>query len=136
MVEIPPVTATMEDLVEWERVRKQIADLRAIETALRAKIVKAWFADSKVGTNKMPLNGGWELHYKRSLDRKVDEAVLHVLRPSFQEKGINVDSLLRTKLELDARAYNKLDEDKKLIFDQALIIKDASPVLEIVAPKG
>lgn len=134
MVALPQPTATMADIIAWNKSKEELAILKAKESALRKKVIAGYFPDARVGTNKHPLEQGWELKYTRSLDRKVDEAVLALMRSSLEAKGISVDRLVKYEPKLDGRAYNALGEASKLEFDQVLIIKDSSPTLEIVLP--
>lgn len=134
MVAIPKPTATMEDIIAWDNAKKELTKAKALESALRKKVIEGYFPNAHVGTNKHPLAQGWELKFVRTLDRKVDAGVLAVLRANLEEKGIVVDNLVKMEPKLDGRAYSALSDANKLEFDQVLIIKDASPTLEIVLP--
>ena len=56
-----------------------------------------------------------------------------------REMGINPDPLIRTKPDLDTKAYKSLvqiNPDAAHVFEQALTIKPGSPTVELVPPKA
>jgi hypothetical protein len=135
MTEIPDNTVTQKDLELWYEMDKQIKALKGQEMLLRLKIFKGKFVDPKEGTNSVDLPDGFVLKGKRTINRDVDAAALATLREQFRDAGINVDELIRYKPELKVGEYRTLTAEQMLIFDQALVIKDGAPALEIMMPK-
>lgn len=135
MVQIPENEVTMEDMIKWSEMVQQLKTLRTAEMLLRKKITIHYFPLAIEGTQSVKLNAGYKLRLTLPYDRSFDMGALAAGREMFQENGINVDSLMRTKYELKKKEYNTLTEEQRNLFDQALIIKPGSPTLEIVAPK-
>lgn len=128
------VTATSEDIMEWNELKSQIKTLQAKEMALRLKIAKTFFNDPSEGTNTTELGNGWKLKMQYKLDRKVDIAMLTNLAPQLR-KHVNLDELVEAKPVLKISAYRKLEGEGKKLFEQCLETKPASPSLELVEPK-
>lgn len=117
---------------------KPAKELIAVEQALRKQVAEAFFPDPKEGANSVELDAGWKLKLTYKIDRKVDEAALTSVKEQLRERNVNPDPLIRMKPELATAAYKSLllvDPESVLIFDQALIIKSASPTLELIPPK-
>lgn len=134
MVAIPANPVTMDDLVKWDNMKRQLAALKSEEAILRARIFGHYFPDPTEGTNTADLNGGWVIKGKHVITRSVDVAALTNLTPLLREKGYNIDKLIRYKPELSATEYKKLTPDQQRVFDQVLTIKNGSCGLEIVLP--
>ncbi len=140
MVAIPPEpAATMEDIVAWDRIKKETerltAPLRLQELALRNRIVRTFFPQPKEGTNTHELNKGWQLKYKHAVNRDVNYELFQAMGEQFEAAGLrNAGQYLRQKWELDKKQYNTLTEEERHVFDQCLTIKVASPQIEIVLP--
>lgn len=135
MTAIPPNTVTLDDLIQWYKMQKQLAALKASEMLLRTKIAKAYFPTPKEGTNTAKLQDGASLKVVHSINRKVDVAMLTNMDAQFREKGINPDNLIERKPELKVAAYRELTAEQQQFFDQALIISDGSPQMKIEAAK-
>jgi hypothetical protein len=134
MVNIVENVATQEDLVLWDQICSQMALLKAQETLLRGKIYRTFFPDAREGTNTVPLANGYVLKGVRKVDRKLDIAVLTTLSAELEAAGVSTAQIVKWTPELKTTAYKELTEEQKLIFDQALIIKDGSPSLTISLP--
>lgn len=128
-------------LAEWHAALVAAAAAKPLveaEQALRKEVAKLFFPDPTEGTNSTDLAQGWKLKLTHKIDRKVDEAALAAVKEELRKLDINPDPLVRFKPELDTKAYKALklvNEDATKIFDQALVIKESSPTLELVAPK-
>lgn len=128
-------------LQEWTAVLQEVAGAKLViekEQALRKEVAKLFFVEPAEGTNTEDLEGGWKLKLTHKIDRKVDEASLFAVKEELRKLNINPDALVRFKPELDTKAYKALklvNEDAAKVFEQALLIKEASPALELVAPK-
>lgn len=128
---------TMKDLVEWEKLHNQLALLKAKEMDLRKRIYAHYFPAPKEGTNNHSLAEGYLLKAQRKIDRKVNQEDLLALASEggpFLQAGIDANSLIRWVPELEIKAYRALPDDKRIIFEQCLTIKDGSPQLDIVLP--
>lgn len=135
MTAIPQQQFTQADLTKWYELQAQIAKMKVEEMALRNRIFAGAFPSPEEGTNNYALPDGYVLKGKHTINRKVDEAALVLLQPQLQERKIQVDNLVKRNPELSVSAYRKLNDDDRKFFDQALIIKDGAPALEIVKPK-
>jgi hypothetical protein len=139
MAEIPENQATQQDLVKWFQLTQEIEKMKPLieqERILRKKIAALYFPNPTEGTNTFELNDGTGcvLKYGHTIERKVDEAQLLAMRDVLAESSISVDDLIRRKPELEKKAYNKLTDEQRALFDQALIIKPGSITLEITLP--
>lgn len=135
MVEIPKNEVTNKDLEQWYLLDKQIKALKASEVLLRQKIFNGMFLEPKEGTNSFELPDGAVVKGKRVISRTIDIGALNALREQFAVQGIMVDSLVKYTPELKLSGYRELTEEQQHLFDQALVIKDGMPGLEIVIPK-
>lgn len=144
MVAIPENTVTVEDLMKWDELQRQLKAVKAAEMLLRTKIYKFYFPEATTveGTNNHPLAEGWLLKAKRTIDRKVDLPVLQAFatKPTAEEPskleaaGIRLDDIVEWEPKLKLRAYRSLTDEQREVFDQVLTIKDGAPALEIVLP--
>ena len=109
------------------------------EQALRKEVMALFFPEPVEGTNKFDLEAGWSLKATHKIERKVDEAALPAVLQQLREMGVNPDPLIRTKPDLDTKAYKSLvqiNPDAAHVFEQALTIKPGSPTVELVPPKA
>lgn len=128
--------ATNEDIMEWLKVKTELARVKAKEAVLRQKIIKTFFAKPKEGTNKFDLGNDYGLKYWHKLTREVDEAMLTNLLPALKEKAIDVDQLIERKPSLKIKNWRELNDEQHKIFDQCITTKPASGALEFTKPKG
>ncbi len=123
-------------LAEWFKVAADLKRLKACESLMRKSVVKAFFSDPKEGVNKEVLSDGYILEMTQSFDRKIDEAALKSMSDAFNEVDIISDAMLKYKPSLIVSAYRLLTDEQKKVFDQALVIKPASPTgMKISPPK-
>lgn len=142
MVAVPENQVTQDDLSKWYQLQEQLKAVKASEMLLRTKIYKGLFINPEEGTNSVPLSEGWLLKAKRTIQRDIDLAAFQALaslnqetqQSKFSEVGIAPELMIKWKPELVIKAYRALTPEQLAIFDQALIIKDGSPALEIVLP--
>lgn len=127
---------TQDEFNEWYALQNQMREIKEREMELRRKIFAFYFQDAVEGTNKLEMQDGYVLNAKRVINRSVDKGSLVSLTPELQAAGIKVDDLVEWKPSLKISAYRKLTEAQTQLFDQVLVVKDGSPSLEIVAPKG
>lgn len=137
---IPENEVTQQDLFLWYEMQEQLKKLKAAEMLLRQKIYKGKFPSAYAGekgtegTNSLDLGDGYVLKAKRTIDRKVDPGSLVAIRSKFEELNIVEGALFKYTPELILKTYRGLTEQQMHLIDQALIIKDGSPSLEIVLP--
>lgn len=122
-------------LAKWWQLSKQLAELRAEEMALRKEIFEECFPSPREGVNDYPLEAGYVLKGTYKLDRKLDEAALDSLAKELREEGVPVDSLVVYKPSLVTKEYRELTEEQRILFEQVITIKPASPSMAIVLPK-
>lgn len=143
MADLEEMTAvTPADLVEWYKMKKQLAALKVAENLLRNRIFKFFFKTPTEGTNSHPLKDGTGAVLKavHGIARKIDESELEALRDAMATEGSNLPEFGLTKLikwkpELSISEYRKLSDEDKQIFDRVLIVKPESPQVDIVIPK-
>ena len=142
MTTVPENEVTQKDLEAWYKLQENLRAVKAAEMLLRTKIFKGMFKEPVEGTNSIPLEGGWVLKGKRTINREIDGAALQAnmaIDPATQmsrlsANGIHVEQLVKWVPELVTKTYRILSEEQVKIFDECLIIKDGSPALEIVLP--
>lgn len=137
------MTAQLEEiqdlLAEWEKAKAAVpaaAQVIAHEQDLRKKVISAVFPEPAEGANKFDLANGWALKATCPVTRTVDDAAFDLLRPKLAELGVIADTLVRTKLSLETKAYKSLSDATRALVDEALTIKPGSYSLELVAPKA
>ena len=133
--DVPAVT--MDDLVAWQDMQARLSALKEEEMALRKRIYAQYFPAPVEGTNKAPLAEGWILKANRIVERKVDIGALQAMSAEggpLHEAGINPNLLIKWEPKLEIKVYRTLSSEQRELFDQALIIKDGSPQVEIALP--
>ena len=126
-------------LIEQWRLAKQEVDamkhIVAAERELRKEVFESFFVNPKEGTSTIELQGGWKLKGVFKLDRKLDEAAIPAMCEQLRTIGVNPDTLLEYKASLKMATYKELTEEQRQVFDQALIVKPASPTVDLLPPK-
>lgn len=136
------MTDRVAKLQEWHQAvlaAQEAKKLVEAEQALRKEVMALFFPEPVEGTNKFDLEAGWSLKATHKIERKVDEAALPAVLQQLREMGVNPDTLIRTKPDLDTKAYKSLvqiNPDAAHVFEQALTIKPGSPTVELVPPKA
>lgn len=134
MTEIPANEVTQEDLNSWYTMQAELKRLRTAEMLLRQKIFGFYFRAPKEGTNSHPLDGGWVLKGKHTINREVDPGAFAAMKEQFAAAGIHSDDLVQYKPSLVLSEYRTLTEEQQKLFDRALIVKPGAPALEIMLP--
>lgn len=123
---------------EWWAIQEEVKLAKQVlerERALRNMLFVTAFPAAVEGVNKIDLDdSGYVLKGTHNIDRKIDEAALASVAKHFTSGKMT--KLISYKPVLVVKEYKKLTHDQQKIFAEALIIKSASPDLEIVAPKG
>jgi len=135
MVEIPQNEFKISDLVEWEKLAKDLTKIKAKEILLRKKIFNAVFPNPKEGTNNYQLPSDYLLKGIYPIARDVDIGAFEALKEQFIEQGISPDKIVAFKPSLAKTEYNKLTAEERNLVDQCLIIKPGTPSLSIDLPK-
>lgn len=125
-----------EMLQEWYLVAQQLGELKEKEKQLRESIFGAYFPLAEEGTNNFDLGDGFVLKGKRVITRNVDKGSLSAITEELREAGVDVDAVIDWQPKLKVSVYRKLKPEQIHILDQALVIKDGIPGLEITAKKG
>ena len=137
------MTASIDEiqnlLAEWEKAKAAVPAAALVisrEQDLRKKVISAVFPEPAEGVNKFDLANGWALKATCPVTRTVDDAAFDLLRPKLAELGVIADTLVKTKLSLETKAYRSLSDATRALVDEALTIKPGSYTLELVPPKG
>ena len=136
------MTDRVAKLQEWHQAVLAAQEAKKVveaEQALRKEVMALFFPEPVEGTNKFELEADWSLKATHKIERKVDEAALPAVLQQLREMGVNPDPLIRTKPDLDTKAYRSLvqiNPDAAHVFEQALTIKPGSPTVELVPPKA
>lgn len=136
------MTDRVAKLQEWYQAVLAAQEAKKVveaEQSLRKEVMALFFPEPVEGTNKFELEAGWSLKATHKIERKVDEAALPAVLQQLREMGVNPDTLIRTKPDLDTKAYKSLvqiNPDAAHVFEQALTIKPGSPTVELVPPKA
>lgn len=125
-------------LEEWRLACAEVATTKPIverEQALRKQVFASFFPKPEEGTNTIELMAGWKLKGTHKLDRKLDEAAFPAVAAQFKDLGLNAEVCIEYKIVLKTKEFKELTAEQRLVFEQCLTIKPASPSLELVAPK-
>lgn len=116
-----------------ERIAQECKPLEEEELVLRKALFGHVFPEPREGTNRVDLNGGWQLEGQYKLDRKIDEAALPAVFEAMPEGS--KDYLVTYRPSLVLQMYRTLPENLLQIFDQCLTTKASTPTLKLVPPK-
>src|SRR5574340_318677 len=125
-------------LTAWDNVKREIVAFKPTiekEAALRKRVMAAFFPSPKEGVNTVDLQADWKLKGTHKLDRKIDEAALPAVQEQMRDAGYNPDVYIKHVPELNVMIYKAASPEVKKIFDHAIIMKPASPTVELVPPK-
>ncbi len=139
-------TPTQADIAEWYKIQSQLAALKGTEAMLRSRLAAYFFPEDArtegSKDNKHPLNDGTGaiLQLDHKINRTVLEPELDALKAAVKAEGSNLpklpfNKLVKYKAELVKAEYNKLTDEERKVFDQALNIKPGMPDLKVVIPK-
>lgn len=133
-------------IASWSQAANNAKAAIEYERKLRNEVMHACFAnDKREGTEHFELPEGWDLKAVKKLSYnlatdKVNEALDKI--EALGERGkLLAERLVKFKPELSISEFKKLDEggseekEIKGIIEGVLTIKDASPSLELIAPK-
>lgn len=129
-------------LGEWQQQKQALEAAKARELVLRNELISLAFnPDKQEGTERIPLNNGWqlaatkELNYSFTSDKELAEALL-MLADVGEEGKFIAPRLVKFDARLVVGEYKKLDKQYKEVIDLALKVKPAATKLELIPPKG
>jgi hypothetical protein len=131
-LDVPALVAEREKLLAW------LKPAQAREMEIRRQLAPYFFPNPIEGTQHVERDG-FDVALKHTLTRKLDEAALSHVMPQLPEEFRNVGVLINYKPALVMDGYRALNDDQRLIFDEALTISEGAPALEIkpkAAPGG
>lgn len=126
-------TDMMLEIGKWLKVKDQLKDAKAKEDELRTKIIDFYFPNAAAGKTKIDMPDGWELATDHKLKREIDEAALPAVMEKLPEGS--EDTLIKYKVELKLKEYNKLHDTQKEIMDDCIIEKIAKGTLTLTKKK-
>lgn len=149
--EASPYDAMTQDqvLMEWKKLKEDVASAQEKEREMRAYIVKRAFPNGKEGMNTAELGNGYQLKAGIKLNYNLDpdldkvENALDQIEKIGNEGSFIAERLVSWKASFLVSEYRKLCEfdasenQKKIksIIDGVLTITEGSPTLEIKEPK-
>lgn len=137
MVQLPKTEMTpqakLELLFNWYNKKQELQTVQAQERALRDTVVSIYLSDEekKEGTNTVKLPTGDELKIVCGIDRKVDKAIFSNIVEQLMEKGVDVNEVVETKVELRVGNYKKLTDEQRKVMDECVTSKWSSPQVSI-----
>ena len=133
------MTNEQEILIQqWQEAKAKAEEAKLAidaEMELRKKVFAVVFPTPTEGTNKLELGAGYVLKGAYKIERKVDDAALGPVMKELRDMGVNADILVDWKPSVKISTYRECSTEVQRVFDRALIIKPASPTLELVEPK-
>lgn len=135
-------------IMEWQRAEQELAAIKEREMTLRKQVMEVCFPDAEIGTNTLELGKGYKLKGVRKQNFTLKnsdgetEAALEVIAKMGNEGTFIAERLVGWNPKLSLTEYNKLEATDpthikiKAIIDGVLTISDATPSVEVVAPKA
>ena len=133
-------------ILAWEQAVKALAAAKDAEAALRKEVLAEAFAFDpealREGTENFELGNGYKLKAVFKISRNLNneneavDKVLAKIEKTGTEGVFIAERLVKWKPELSLTEYKKLPEKFKKLFDEVVISKEATPTLELVAPKS
>lgn len=133
-------------ILQWQEATKALAAAKEAESALRAEVLKNAFAFNpealREGTENFELGAGYKLKAVFKINRsfvggqEAVEKALQKIEKTGPEGEFIAERLVKWKPELSVSEYKKLPEKFKKMIDEVVTSKEATPSLELVAPKS
>jgi hypothetical protein len=123
-LDVAALVAEREKLLQW------LKPAQAREMEIRRQLAPYFFPNPVEGTQHVERDG-FEVALKHTLTRKLDEAALSHVMPQMPEEFRNIGVLINYKPALVMDGYRALNDEQRLIFDEALTISEGAPSLEI-----
>jgi hypothetical protein len=143
----------MSTLQKWAELNEQLKTIKKQEAELRKEVIADMFPTHKVeGTENVELADDWKLkatfkqtyEWEKGRDFSFDliEVImgedLHNLwsdASDLPDAEAILKSIFKVKVEFNATAYKKLLPTVQEVINPYIVVKEASPSLELVAPK-
>lgn len=143
----------MSTLQKWAELNEQLKTIKKQEAELRKEVIADMFPKHKVeGTENVELGEDWKLkatfkqtyEWEKGRDFSFDMLELTAgndLNQLWLDLGELPDaeailkSIFKVKVEFNATAYKKLLPTVQDVINPYIVVKEASPSLELVAPK-
>ena len=140
-------------LQKWAELAEQLKLIKKEEAALRKDVIANMFPTHKVeGTENVELNEDWKLKatFKQTYEWEkgrdfsfdmleqtagADLALLWESLSELPDAEAILKSIFKVEVEFNATAYKKLLPTVQDVINPYIVIKEASPSLELVAPK-
>ena len=133
-------------ILAWEESVKALAAAKEAEAALRREaLAEAFQFDPEAlreGTENFELGNGYKLKAVFKISRNLNneneavDKVLSKIEKTGPEGVFIAERLVKWKPELSVTEYKKLPEKFKKMIDEVVTSKEATPSLELVAPKS
>lgn len=133
-------------IMQWQEAVKNLASAKEAEAALRAEVLKLGFAFDpealREGTENVELGQGYKLKAVFKINRsfvggkEAVEKALQKIEKTGAEGEFIAERLVNWKPELSVSEYKKLPDKFRKIIDEVVTSKEATPALELVAPKS
>lgn len=133
-------------ILAWQAAVEALAVAKDAEATLRRQVLAEAFAFEpealREGTENFELGSGYKLKavfkIARSLnnsDDAVDKALTRIEKTGAEGQFV-AERLVKWKPELSVSEYKKLPDKLKKIIDEVVTSKEATPSLELIAPKS
>ncbi|HCH8780794.1 TPA: hypothetical protein NNT57_004560 [Salmonella enterica] len=127
----------------WHKTQEQLRSLKEHEAEQRQEVLDRMFANKagSEGTTNIELGHGWKLKatFKKTIGfTSVDElnAALDRMEDHSPEGKLLADRLVSWKPSLSLTEFKQLPSDFVGMMKDVITIKDATPSVELVAPKA
>jgi hypothetical protein len=117
-------------LAEWRQISDWMEQAKAREMALRKELVSFLSPNGSEGSVKFQ-GPGFVIAVTHKLTRSLDAAALESVMMQLPE-DVRMGKLISYKPEFSTKVYRDLAPDHRKIFEQALVIKEGAPALEII----
>lgn len=126
-----------EKIVAWKDAKLQLDAFKKLEMELRKELVSENFDHEKLeGTENLELGNDWKLKCVKKLSYKLDNQKGATVKALAAMPSYVAERLVKWEPKLSTSEYKKLDATNRAIIDEVLTITEASPSLDLVAPKA
>ena len=133
-------------IIAWEAAVKALAAAKDAEAALRKEVLAEAFAFDpealREGTENFELGNGYKLKAVFKISRNLNneneavDKVLSKIEKTGPEGAFIAERLVKWKPELSVTEYKNLPDKFRKLIDEVVTSKEATPALELVAPKS
>lgn len=114
----------------WATAKQALDKVKAEEDSLRLQLDRAWIYTG----NKGELPMGYEISREYPITTEMDGPAFLAIKPRLVKAGWNPETLVRTKYELEKKAYNQLPLEVRKIVDECLSYKTGKVQIKVKAP--